>query len=410
MAGNEDSVPVLNTSTLVTGFTEGSVIFIDSTTTLQEDNANFFWDDTDNRLGIGDNTPSEKLTINTGADTEDGLNVYFDGADVGTPTLGTFTHTATDVHTASSGNLVSIVSDRTINTVGTNPTDLGVLMDITRTINATGGQSIVVNAPMLKLTSNATASGGGTATLGALAHVIEIDINDHIQQDARAIYIDGVGTNGGGIEINNVTEAINIVDGEVVQTRTVTASASPVLSYNSNTQLTTGTQSSSMTNLQGTLQISGTGAHSGTLVAGTEASAFKNSTSISSSGTIGEVYGSVSNMNIAFGTSATTTATAAIDYFTVPSFGGNATNAVVSKSYFDNNASLGGGTFTNVTGHEIEIDMSNGTHTNAYGLRVLDITGATNNFAIQTGTGLVDFGDHVLALDRDVLRYTLAMC
>jgi hypothetical protein len=47
----------------VTGGTTGSVLFINPTNTLAQDNANFFWDDTNNRLGIGTNSPSQELTV-----------------------------------------------------------------------------------------------------------------------------------------------------------------------------------------------------------------------------------------------------------------------------------------------------------------------------------------------------------
>lgn len=42
--------------------TTGSIAFSNGTT-LAQDNANFFWDDTNNRLGIGTNTPTDRLTI-----------------------------------------------------------------------------------------------------------------------------------------------------------------------------------------------------------------------------------------------------------------------------------------------------------------------------------------------------------
>jgi hypothetical protein len=42
--------------------TSGSVLFSDGTT-IAEDNANFFWDDTNNRLGIGNNTPLYPLDV-----------------------------------------------------------------------------------------------------------------------------------------------------------------------------------------------------------------------------------------------------------------------------------------------------------------------------------------------------------
>ena len=43
--------------------TAGSVLFSNGTT-IAEDNANFFWDDTNNRLGIGTNTPAYPLQVN----------------------------------------------------------------------------------------------------------------------------------------------------------------------------------------------------------------------------------------------------------------------------------------------------------------------------------------------------------
>jgi hypothetical protein len=43
--------------------TQGSVTFIDSNLRLAEDNANFFWDSTNNRLGIGTNAPAVSLHV-----------------------------------------------------------------------------------------------------------------------------------------------------------------------------------------------------------------------------------------------------------------------------------------------------------------------------------------------------------
>lgn len=45
--------------------TTGSIAFSNGTT-LTQDNANFFWDDTNNRLGIGTNAPTDRLTILNG--------------------------------------------------------------------------------------------------------------------------------------------------------------------------------------------------------------------------------------------------------------------------------------------------------------------------------------------------------
>lgn len=47
----------------VTSGTSGSVLFVDSSTQLAQDNTNFFWDATNFRFGIRDNTPSFALDI-----------------------------------------------------------------------------------------------------------------------------------------------------------------------------------------------------------------------------------------------------------------------------------------------------------------------------------------------------------
>lgn len=47
------------------GFTPGSVLFAGASGALAQDNANFFWDATNHRLGIGTTTPAYPLTIFT---------------------------------------------------------------------------------------------------------------------------------------------------------------------------------------------------------------------------------------------------------------------------------------------------------------------------------------------------------
>jgi hypothetical protein len=47
----------------VSGLTQGSVIFAGADGSLSQDNANFFWDDANNRLGIGTNTPATTLHV-----------------------------------------------------------------------------------------------------------------------------------------------------------------------------------------------------------------------------------------------------------------------------------------------------------------------------------------------------------
>jgi predicted heme/steroid binding protein len=84
----------------VTSGTTGSILFIDPTATLAQDNANLFWDNTNNRLGIGTATPFSRLEVNSGTSTAPTLKVY--------STVSSFTANLTlgnlDFGSNSSGN------------------------------------------------------------------------------------------------------------------------------------------------------------------------------------------------------------------------------------------------------------------------------------------------------------------
>jgi hypothetical protein len=59
-------LPVANGGTgTSTAFTTGSVVFAGASGTYTQDNANFFWDDSNNWLGIGTNTPGTTLEVNS---------------------------------------------------------------------------------------------------------------------------------------------------------------------------------------------------------------------------------------------------------------------------------------------------------------------------------------------------------
>lgn len=66
------TLPVGNGGTGSTAFTAGSVVFSNGTI-LTQDNANLFWDDTNNRLGIGTVSPARKVDVFIGADGGEGL-------------------------------------------------------------------------------------------------------------------------------------------------------------------------------------------------------------------------------------------------------------------------------------------------------------------------------------------------
>jgi hypothetical protein len=54
-------------------YTTGSVLFVNSSGQIAQDNANFFWDDTNNRLGIGTATPSYALDVNGTINSSSGV-------------------------------------------------------------------------------------------------------------------------------------------------------------------------------------------------------------------------------------------------------------------------------------------------------------------------------------------------
>ena len=58
------TLPVGNGGTgTATAFTAGSVVFAGASGVYSQDNANLFWDDSNNRLGIGTATPASPLTV-----------------------------------------------------------------------------------------------------------------------------------------------------------------------------------------------------------------------------------------------------------------------------------------------------------------------------------------------------------
>jgi hypothetical protein len=74
--GVTGTLPVANGGTgTATAFTTGSVVFAGASGIYTQDNANFFWDDTNNRLGIGTASPSALLNI-SGSSATSVLNAF----------------------------------------------------------------------------------------------------------------------------------------------------------------------------------------------------------------------------------------------------------------------------------------------------------------------------------------------
>jgi hypothetical protein len=67
---------------ILNGFSPGSILFTGLNSQITEDNSNFFWDDSNNRLGIGTNSPNEKLEVDGSIRIPSGEFINFAGQDI----------------------------------------------------------------------------------------------------------------------------------------------------------------------------------------------------------------------------------------------------------------------------------------------------------------------------------------
>ena len=153
---------------LVSTFTKGSVMFIDASGQLAEDNANLFWDDTNKRLGIGIIPLVPALHVNGGdlwaTNTADNVKLLLGesttGAggswggiqwNIGTDTLG--------IGTSVNINTITINEDEK---VGIGVTDPKGKLQVNDTRNAITGTDVDISELAVKVTRAIDANGTGT--------------------------------------------------------------------------------------------------------------------------------------------------------------------------------------------------------------------------------------------------------
>jgi hypothetical protein len=103
--GTKEHITPTQIRSYVTGsITAGSVAFGGSSGAIAQDNTNFFWDDTNNRLGIGTNAPASPLEINTSSSTVAPLEINNTNATTGSPLMNITSTAALD---AGGGTWVS---------------------------------------------------------------------------------------------------------------------------------------------------------------------------------------------------------------------------------------------------------------------------------------------------------------
>jgi hypothetical protein len=100
--GVTGTLPVANGGTgTSTAFTTGSVVFAGASGTYTQDNANFFWDDTNNYLGIGTASPATRLDIVSSSNSTSNTTIQA-GISADLPSTGGATYTVADLYTRDS--------------------------------------------------------------------------------------------------------------------------------------------------------------------------------------------------------------------------------------------------------------------------------------------------------------------
>jgi len=100
MGLSKDQVAVIDIGDTVVGGTSGSILFVDAANALGQDNANLFWNDSTDRLGIGVTDPDSKIEVLA---TTTQQKWSYDADSFATMTVADTSHTT--VATGESGNL-----------------------------------------------------------------------------------------------------------------------------------------------------------------------------------------------------------------------------------------------------------------------------------------------------------------
>lgn len=207
--------PKIGTNTvwpkITTIFTQGSVGFADSVGRATQDNANFFWDDSNNRLGIGIAVPLQALdVVGNGHFTGggrfqslmssaagSGLELgYFAGGDYGTinaydRTGGAYRELRIDglvtvLNSASTGQILIGTSSATGGKVQVRSTTEQLRLEydgtqrLTATVNSSGNVTFAPSGGTVNVTGAMTASGVATGSGGLTS-----GSNGYIQWDSR---------------------------------------------------------------------------------------------------------------------------------------------------------------------------------------------------------------------------------
>lgn len=158
------TLPVGNGGTgTATAFTAGSVVFAGASGVYTQDNTNFFWDDTNNRLGLGNATPACTLDVTGGIQTSR-TGVTSPAATDGNVFSGSYTPTLTNTTNITSSTASTLYYTRVGNVVA-------VFGRVNITATATGNTLLGISLPIASaLTTNGQVAGMGALTTATVAN------------------------------------------------------------------------------------------------------------------------------------------------------------------------------------------------------------------------------------------------
>lgn len=190
------------------GFTPGSVVFADGSGNMAENNAAFFWDNTNSRLGIGTDIPDDALDvvgdIQATGTIQSGLSIIIDGT--------TATRTITSDAAMEIG---TTAGDLTIDAAG-GTTTVDDALNVNGTITSVGGGSDIVSGDDVVVTDDIQMTGLLSAIENTATGIVIVD--DNLTVNGAALI------NGAVTATGNITTTANVTaTGSVTATNDVTA-------------------------------------------------------------------------------------------------------------------------------------------------------------------------------------------
>ncbi len=213
-SGGVATAPLWSTLKLPNAVTAGSVVFASATNTYGQDNANLFWDDSNNRLGIGTATPNEQLEL-TG-----NLRVPVTTSAVGRIMMGANRW----IDALGTGNLmIGVAGFPAGNTTLSGSYNIGIGGDSTLTALTSGSNNIAIG----RTTGGVITTGSSNFLLGSLA-------GNHLTTGSNNT---AVGTNALG-SANTVSELVAV--GANALTQNTTGTQNTAVGFNAGLFITTG--------------------------------------------------------------------------------------------------------------------------------------------------------------------------